>query len=298
MIAAVAAALCANPVRAAAAATGAYLQSDATVTLAPREAHRLALYFTPPYPSGPAPAPVANALAAGASPQMRHECAALVARFASGAGGTSRVSVTILGIGGSAVWLAYRCASDAPQLERYYSERVAVLSARRGALRFVALGQPHDSAATLYHAGFDKELKLESATAAGAFLIFATRDAPGATIEDRYVVIADRPAGARVVLSIAIERHGGARGGAGYHATLRFDHTIAGDVTGVTAYSRETAGVGAPRFAVARYRWEPAAFAFERQAREIAPGGESPESAPNEQLPRVLPPVPGYPLAN
>jgi len=277
-------------VSAAATATGAFPQSDATVMLAPRDAHRLAVYFAPPYSPGPPPAPVVNALAVGASPQMRHECAALIARFAHGAGGTSRVTVTILGIGGSAVWLAYRCASDTPQLEPYYSERVAILSARRGAIRFVGLGQPHDSPATRYHAGFDKVLKIEGATAAGAFLIFATRDAPGAMVEDRYVVIADRPAGARVVLSLAIERHGGARaadapasaarGGAGYHATLLFDHTIAGDVTGVTAYSRATTGVGAPRFAVARYRWDPAAFSFQRAT------------------PEALPPVTGYPLAH
>jgi hypothetical protein len=282
--------------------SSAYPQTDTTVTLPPHDAHRLAGYFTPPYPSGPIPPAVASALEAGAPPQANRECAALASGWSSDAGRTAHVSVKVLGISGTGVWIAYRCASASPQLERYYSDRVAILTAGRKSIRFIGVGAPHDSPRTLYHAGFDKAIKLEGATAAAAFLIYANADAGRiAGAEDRYVLIADRAAGARAVLALTIERHAGGVGrmwgdeGDDYHATLRFDHTVAGNVTAVTAYFREVAAGGASRPGMARCRWNPVVFSFEQMTSAVLPPS-APSSGPGTS--KVLPPVPSNRLAH
>jgi len=274
-------------------------QSDQIVTPVSADARRLAAYFSPPYHAGPLPPAVEEILLHNAPAELRAGCAAMVDSWGAAARGTSRLSIRILAVASGSAWLAWRCDSRIVRFENHYSEQLAVFTTARGTIQFLDLKAHEDTGATLYHVSFAETLELRDAESSAAFEVFAVgssvrggasnnaggplaedssaSEAPTASArkaENRFVVIGNSAAAAKVVLALVTARERpnapkGETGGAGafdsddeYRVALRFDHDLTGHVTAISAFYRDQSIGPRPRFGIIRYVWNPAMFTF------------------------------------
>jgi hypothetical protein len=291
-------------------------QSDQTVVLPSRDSHKLAGYFTPPYRPGPMPPQVNEILLRNAPSELRMACAAMVNSWGPRARGSERVTVRILALTNGSAWTTYRCDSRLPQFANIYSERLAAFSAARGTIQFIDLAAADDTRATLYHVGLAETLKLLGADNSASFEVFAVNSNPlagaqyeaspsefsGASTprvssENRLVIVANSASETKVALMLvtarvrpgANSRETSSADSAEYRAQARFDHDVAGHLTFVSVYHRDSPPGARPHFGLTRYAWDTATMTF-------VPA--KPVRLP-PVAPRRLPPVPpGAQLAN
>jgi len=255
-----------------------FAQLNQAVTPLPADAHRLAVYFTPPYAAGPTPSRVYQILLRSAPPEVAASCAAMIQGWGATARGSSRVTVRILGVADGSAWIAYRCDSRLVQFANSYSEQLAAFNAARGTLQFLDLAAPQDPPATLYHVGLATTLKLLGAENSAAFEVFAVDPAPrndtadraARSSENRYVIVANSPSATKVALTLVTARtrpgapnsDSAAGDSSEYRAMPRFDHDIAGHLTFVTVYHRDSAVALKRHFGLTRYAWNEATLSF------------------------------------
>jgi hypothetical protein len=94
---------------------------------------------------------------------FRAACPSLMESWGDIAKGTDEWRVRVLVRQADQVWLSFRCASRAPEYEKEYDERPALLCLATGKLEFVPLGSDAENDSTLYHVEFSELLPLEGA---------------------------------------------------------------------------------------------------------------------------------------
>ncbi len=289
--------------RAAVAALANFSQSNQAIAPGPTDLRRLAAYFTPPYPPGPLPPQVSEILLRSAPAELRTACAVVVDSWGPAARGSARVTLRMLAVVSGNAWVAYRCDSADSRFASDYGERLAAFNAARGTIQFLDLAAPEDTRATLYHVGLANTFKLLGAEDSAAFEVFAVDSnpskpntagaAPARASENRFVIVANSGSATRVALMLvtarmrpgAINRDISLGDSSEYRAKPRFDHDLAGHVTFVSVYHRDSSIGTRPHFGVTRYAWNPASLAFSAVKPEpLAP-----------VKPHRLPPVPGSP---
>lgn len=292
-----------------------FSQSDQTIALTPGDSRKLGGYFTPPYRTGPMAPQVNEILLRNAPGELRTACAAMVNSWGPRARGSERVTVRILALTNGSAWTTYRCDSRLPQFANVYSERLAAFSAARGTIQFIDLAAADDTRATLYHVGLAETLKLLGADNSASFEVFAvnwnplasTADAspgqfsgaskPRASSENRLVIVANSASATNIALTLvtarvrpgANNRETSAEDSAEYRAQARFDHDVAGHLTFVSVYHRDSPPGARPHFGLTRYAWDATTLTFVPAKPVRLPPVE----------PRRLPPLPsGGQLAN
>jgi hypothetical protein len=291
-------------------------QSNQSVVLPSSDSRKLGSYFTPPYRSGPMPPQVNEILLRNAPSELRTACAAMVNSWGPRARGSERVTVRILALTKGSAWTTYRCDSRLPQFASVYSERLAAFSAARSTIQFIDLAAADDTRATLYHVGLAETLKLLGADNSASFEVFAVNSNPLAgaaanaspgqfsgasnprvSSENRLVIVANSAAATKVALTLvtarvrpgANSRETSPSDGAEYRAQARFDHDVAGHLTFVSVYHRDSPPGARPQFGLARYAWDATTLTFVPAKPVRLPPVE----------PRRLPPLPdGGQLAN
>ena len=267
-------------------------QSDQTIVLPPGDSHKLAGYFTPPYRPGPMPPQVNEILLRNAPEELRTACAGMVDSWGSRARGSDRVTVWILALANGSAWTTYRCDSRLPQFANIYSERLALFSATRGTIQFIDLAAADDTRATLYHVGLAETLKLLGADNSASFEVFAvnlnplagsanysstsrlTADSgasnPRVSSENRLAIVANSASATKVALMLVTarvrpgvnNRETSPADSAEYRAQPRFDHDLAGHLTFVSVYHRDSPPGARPHFGLTRYAWDAATLTF------------------------------------
>jgi hypothetical protein len=267
-------------------------QSDQTIVLPSGDSHKLAGYFTPPYRPGPMPPQVNEILLRNAPSELRTACAAMVDSWGPRARGSERVTVRILALANGSAWTTYRCDSRLPQFANIYSERLAAFSAARGTIQFIDLAAAEDTRATLYHVGLAETLKLLGADNSASFEVFAVNSNPLAgardysspgqltgdsdtskphvSSENRLVIVANSASATKIALTLVTARVGPSANNretspedsAEYRAQARFDHDVAGHLTFVSVYHRDSPPGARPHFGLTRYAWDAATLTF------------------------------------
>ncbi len=198
--------------------------------------------------------------------------------------GTAEWKVRILHRESDRVWLAFRCRSHAPEYEKDFDERPALLRLEAGKLEFFPLGADDDP--TLFHLEFAENVPLGGAQGL-AFKITEPAenpccDGPESRSGERWVVYAETVRGVAELLTIVTARNDASHSDdpevdseTTYRAQItlkRGPRETVGEVVS-TFTEEETAitwegGKAAPRAAsqrsgTLRYRWNPAALVFE-----------------------------------
>jgi len=231
-------------------------------------------------------APIQADLLRALPQDFRAACPSLIENWGDIARGTDEWHARVLVRQADQVWLSFRCASRAPEYEKDYDERPALLRLATGKLEFFPLGSDAENNSTLYHFDFSELLPLEGAQ--GVALKVAEPagnpccDGPESRSGETWRVFADTPHGVRELLSVTTARDDSSHSDdpeidseTTYRAQITLDRDAQKLVREVTAAFREEVkditwdGAKAnphtvsERSGTLRYRWNPASLLFE-----------------------------------
>jgi hypothetical protein len=187
------------------------LQSKQVVTLAGNlvGSIRASLEASPTGPMAFA-APIQADLLHALPQNFRAACPSLIESWGDIARGTDEWRVSVLVRQADQVWLSFRCASRAPEYEKDYDERPALLRLATGKLEFVPLGSDAENDSTLYHVEFSELLPLEGAQGVTLKVTEPVGnpccDGPESRSGETWRVFADSPHGAVELLSVTTAR--------------------------------------------------------------------------------------------
>jgi hypothetical protein len=165
-----------------------------------------------PSPTGPvAFAPPIQAELLRALPQdFRGACRSLIESWGDIAKGTDEWRVRVLVRQADEVWLSFRCGSRAPEYEKDYDERPALLRLATDKLEFVPLGSDAENDSALYHLEFSELLPLEGAQGVALKVTEPAGnpccDGPESRSGETWRVFADSPHGVAELLSVTTAR--------------------------------------------------------------------------------------------
>jgi len=232
------------------------------------------------------PVPTQADLLSALPQDFRGACAAMIENWGEIAKGTAEWHARVLVRQADQVWLAFRCGSRAPEYEKDYDERPALMRLETGKLEFFPLGSDADNDSTLYHLEFSEFLPLEGAQGV-AFKVTEPAgnpccDGPESRSGESWRVFADSPHGVRELLSVTTARDDSSHcdepevdSETTYRAQIALDRDAQKLVREVAATFREEVkditwdGAKAnphtvsERSGTLRYRWNPASLLFE-----------------------------------
>ena len=185
------------------------LQSKQVVTLPGNLVGSIQASFAPS-PTGPVEfaAPIQADLLRALPQDFDAACPSLIESW--GAKGTDQWSVRVLVRQADQVWLSFRCTSRAPEYQKDYDERPALLRLATGKLEFLPLGSDAENDSTLYHIEFSEFLPLEGAHGVALKIIEPAEkpccDGPESRSGETWRVFADSPHGVAELLSVTTAR--------------------------------------------------------------------------------------------
>jgi len=155
-------------------------------------------------------APIQADLLSALPQDFRGACAAMIENWGEIAKRTAEWRARVLVRQADRVWLAFRCGSRAPEYEKDYDERPAVLRLETGKLEFFPLGADAENDSTLFHIEFSELLPLEGAQGV-AFKVAEPAgnpccDGPESRSGESWRVFSDTPHGVRELLSVTTAR--------------------------------------------------------------------------------------------
>jgi hypothetical protein len=241
-----------------------------------------------PSPTGPVAfaAPIQADLLRALPQDFRAACPSLIESWGDIARGTDEWRVRILVRQADQVWLAFRCASRAPEYEKDYDERPALLRLATGKLEFVPLQSDAENDSTLYHVEFSELLPLEGAQGVALKVTEPAGnpccDGPESRSGETWRVFADSPHGVAELLSLTTARDDSSHNDdpevdseTTYRAQITLDRDAQNRGREVTATFREEVKhityegekanphTVSQRSGALRYRWIPASLHFE-----------------------------------
>lgn len=263
------------------------LQSKQVVTL-PGNLVRSIRASLEPSPTAPAvfSAPIQADVLKTLPQDFRGACAAMIENWGEIAKGTDEWTARVLVRQADQVWLTFRCGSRAPEYEKDYDERPALLHLATGKLEFFPLGADAENDSTLYHLEFSQLLPLEGAQGVALKVTEPAGnpccDGPESRSGESWRVFADSPHGVADLLSVTTARDDSSHcddpeidSETTYRAQITLDRDAHKLVREVTAAFREEVkditwdGAKANPHTVSersgslRYRWNPASLLFE-----------------------------------
>jgi hypothetical protein len=217
---------------------------------------------------------------------FRAACPSLIESWGDIARGTDEWRVRVLVRQADQVWLSFRCASRAPEYEKDYDERLALLRLASGKLEFVPFGSDAENDSTLYHVEFSELLPLEGAQGVALKVTEAAGnpccDGPESRSGETWRVFADSPHGVAELLSVTMARDDSSHNDdpevdseTTYLAQLTLDRdaknrgrevaaTFREEVKDITYEGEKTnARTVSQRSGTLRYRWLPDSLHFE-----------------------------------
>ena len=241
-----------------------------------------------PSPTGPVAfaAPIQGDLVRALPRDFRAACPSLIESWGDIARGTDEWRVRVLVRQADQVWLSFRCTSRAPEYQKDYDERPALLRLATGKLEFLPLGSDAENDSTLYHIEFSEFLPLEGAQGVALKITEPAEkpccDGPESRSGETWRVFADLPHGVAELLSVTTARDDSSHSDdpevdseTTYRAqvTLVRDAQNRGSEVTVTfreevkdiTYEGEKANphTVSQRSGTLRYRWTPASLHFE-----------------------------------
>jgi hypothetical protein len=234
------------------------------------------------------PVPTQADLLSALPQDLRGACPSMIENWGEIAKGTAEGHARVLVRQADQVWLAFRCGSRAPEYEKDYDERPALMRLETGKLEFFPLGSDADNDSTLYHLEFSEFLPLEGAQGV-AFKVTEPAgnpccDGPESRSGESWRVFADSPHGVRELLSVTTARDDSSHcdepevdSETTYRAQIALDRDAQKLVREVAATFREEVkditwdGAKAnphtvsERSGTLRYRWNPASLLFEEK---------------------------------
>ena len=165
-----------------------------------------------PSPTGPMAfaAPLQADLLRALPQDFRAACPSVIESWGDIARGTDEWRVRVLVRQADQVWLAFRCASRAPEYAKDYDERPALLRLATGKLEFLPFGADAENDSTLYHVEFSEFLLLEGAPAVALKVTEPAAnpccDGPELRSGETWRVFADSPHGVAELLSVTTAR--------------------------------------------------------------------------------------------
>jgi hypothetical protein len=218
---------------------------------------------------------------------FRAACPSLVESWGDIASATDEWRVRVLVRQADQVWLSFQCGSLAPEYEKEYDERPALLSLATGKLEFVPLGSDAENDSTLYHVEFSELVALDGAQ--GVVLKVDEPagnpccDGPESRSGETWRIFADSPHGIVELLSVTTARDDSSHNDAPevdsettYRAQITLDRDAQNRGTAVTATFQEEvkdityqgekadAHTVSQRSGTLHYLWVPAAMHFEQ----------------------------------
>jgi len=217
---------------------------------------------------------------------FRAACPSLMESWGNISKGTGEWRVRVLLRQADQVWLSFRCASRAPDYEKDYDERPALLHLATGMLELVPLGADAENDATLYHLEFSELLPLEGAQGVALKVTEPADnpccDGPESRSGETWRVFANSPHGVVELLSVTTARNDSSHSDdpeidieTTYRAQIAVDRdpqNRAREVAATfheevknTTYEGEKANphIVSQRSGTLRYRWIPASLHFE-----------------------------------
>ena len=231
-------------------------------------------------------APIQADLLRALPQDFRAACPSLMESWGDIAKGTGEWRVRVLVRQDDQLWLAFRCASGAPEYEKDYDERPALLRLAIGKLEFLPLGSDAENDSTLYHIEFSELLPLEGAQGVALKVTEPAGnpccDGPESRSGETWRVFADLPHGVAELLSVTTVRDDSSHSDdpevdseTTYRAQITLDrevqnrdkevaNTFREEVKEIT-YEGEKANphTVSQRSGTLRYRWTPASLHFE-----------------------------------
>ncbi len=170
----------------------------------------LEIHATPSVDSLCHAAPIRADLLRALPQDFRAACPSLIESWGEIARGTDEWRVRVLVRQADQVWLSFRCASRAPEYEKDYDERPALLRLATGKLEFLPLGSDAENDSTLYHVEFSELLPLEGAQGVALKVTEPAGnpccDGPESRSGETWRVFADSPHGVAELLSVTTAR--------------------------------------------------------------------------------------------
>ena len=217
---------------------------------------------------------------------FRAACPSLIESWGDIARGTDEWRVRVLVHQADQVWLSFRCGSRAPEYEKDYDERPALLRLATGKLEFPPLGSDAENDSTLYHVEFSEFLSLEGAQGVALRVTEPAGnpccDGPESRSGETWRVFADSPHGVLYLLSVTTARDDSSHSDdpevdseTTYRAQITLDRDAQNRAREVAAsfheevkditYEGEKANphTVSQRSGTLRYRWIPASLHFE-----------------------------------
>lgn len=231
-------------------------------------------------------APVQAELLNALPQEFRASCRSLITSWGEIAKGTDEWRVRVLVRQGDEVWLSFRCASRAPEYERDYDERPALLRLATGELELLPLGSIAENDSTLYHVDFSELVTLEGAQGVALRVTEPSGnpccDGPESRSGQTWRIFADSPRGAVELLSVTTARDDSSHSDdpeidseTTYRAHLTLDRDAHSRVSVIAAAFREevkdityegekaSSHTVSQRSGTLHYRWVPASMRFE-----------------------------------
>ena len=232
------------------------------------------------------PAPIQEDLLSAMPQDFRAACSAMIEHWGEIDKGTVKWRVRILARQADQIWLAFRCGSRAPEYEKDYDERPALLRLETGKLEFFPLGSDAENDSTLYHIEFSDFLPLEGAQGV-AFKVTEPAgnpccDGPESRSGESWRVFAETPHGVAELLTVTTARDDSSHSDdpevdseTTYRAQITLDRDAQKLVREVAATFREEVKditwesakanphTVSERSGTLRYRWNPATLLFE-----------------------------------
>jgi hypothetical protein len=231
-------------------------------------------------------APIQADLLRALPQDFRGACPSLIESWGDLARGTDEWRVRVLVRQADQVWLAFRCASRAPEYEKDYDERPALLRLVTGKLEFLPLGSDAENDSTLYHIEFSELLPLEGAQGVALRVTEPAGnpccDGPESRSGETWRVFADLPDGVAELLSVTTARDDSSHSDdpevdseTTYRAQITLDRDAQNRGREVAATFREAVKeityegekanphTVSQRSGTLRYRWTPASLHFE-----------------------------------
>ena len=141
---------------------------------------------------------------------FRAACPSLIESWGEIARGTDEWRVRVLVRQADQAWLSFRCESRAPEYEKDYDERPALLRLAAGKLEFLPLGSDAENDSTLYHVEFSELLSLEGTQGVALRVTEPAGnpccDGPESRSGETWRVFADSPHGVLELLSVTTAR--------------------------------------------------------------------------------------------
>jgi len=232
-------------------------------------------------------APLDADLLLALAPDFRSSCASMIESWGDIARGTAEWRVRVLFRRGDQVWLSFRCASHAPEYEKDYDERPALLSLRTGKLQLLPLGSDTENDSTLYHVEFAGPLALDGAVGVALKVTEPAEnpccDGPESRSGETWRIFADSAHGAEELLRITTARNDLSHSdepevdsATTYRAQITLDRDGQNRVGEITATFRERAEdityegekpnrhTVSQRSGVLRFRWSPDRLQFDK----------------------------------